>query len=72
MYAWLKGRAQVQIEDIQEMVHDVFRHRMIISEHAILNGRTIDDVVDIILEQVPLPKGYEPSEREKMINRARN
>ena len=71
-YAWLKGRAQVQIEDIQEMVHDVFRHRMIISEHAKLNGRTIDDVVDIILEQVPLPKGYEPNEREKMISRARN
>lgn len=70
-YAWLKGRDQVQIDDIQEMIHDVFRHRLIISEHAELNERTIDDVVDIILEQVPLPKGYEPDEREKMINRAR-
>ena len=70
-HAWMKGRQEVELQDVLAMVHEVFRHRLIISEHAVLNGRTIDDVVDIIIEQVPVPKSIAPDAREVMIERAK-
>jgi MoxR-like ATPase len=70
-HAWMKGKKEVEIDDVLAMVHEVFRHRLIISEHAELNGRTIDDVVNIIIEQVPVPKEIAPDAREVMIERAK-
>ena len=58
-HAWLRGKNAVGIEDIHAVVHDVFRHRMVISEHAKLNGRSEDDVTDIILQQVSIPEGVD-------------
>ena len=57
--AWMKGRKEVALEDVHTVIHDVFRHRLVISEHALTNNRTNDEIIDIILEQVPLPKGME-------------
>jgi len=55
VYAWMQGRDYVTFKDVQAIIHDVFRHRLIKSEHTRLNEKTNDDIVDIILEQVPLP-----------------
>jgi MoxR-like ATPase len=70
-HAWVKGKDEIGVEDVLSLIHEVFRHRLIISEHAKLNGRSIDDVINIIIEQVPVPKEIEKDEREIMIERAK-
>ncbi|MBA1421422.1 MAG: AAA family ATPase [Epsilonproteobacteria bacterium] len=55
-HAWIRGKKEVDIEDIESIIHDVFRHRLVISEHALTNNRTNDEIIDIILAQVPKPK----------------
>ena len=57
-YAWMKGKSEVDIEDIHHVVRDVFHHRLTITEHASHNERTKEEIIDIILENVPLPKSY--------------
>jgi len=54
-HAWIDGRDEVEVADVHAVIHDVFRHRIVISEHAKMNERTNDEIVDIILEQVPKP-----------------
>jgi MoxR-like ATPase len=61
----------VEIADIHAVIHDVFRHRLVESEHTKLNGTTIDDVINIVLERVKMPEGMEPDEREMILNRAK-
>ncbi len=56
VHAWLRGRSQVTVEDVQAVIHDVFRHRLIKSEHTSFSGIHNDEIIDIILQQVPLPK----------------
>lgn len=54
--AWMKGRDKVTVDDIHAIVHDVFRHRITLTEHAHMNNRTNDEIVDLILKQVKIPK----------------
>ena len=54
--AWMHGRDEMTVQDVQAVIHDVFHHRLVISEHALQNKRTAEGIIDIILEQVPLPK----------------
>ncbi len=54
--AWMHGRDEMTVQDIQAVIHDVFHHRLVISEHALQNKRTAKGIIDIILEQVPRPK----------------
>jgi len=54
--AWMQGRDEMTVRDVQAVIHDVFHHRLVISEHALQNKRTAGEIIDIILEQVPLPK----------------
>ena len=56
VHAWMKGRNKVTVEDIHSIIHDVFRHRIILTEHAHINNRTNDEIVDLILKQVKIPK----------------
>jgi len=56
VHAWMRGRSQVTAEDVQAVIHDVFRHRLIKSEHTRFSGIHNDEIIDIILQQVPLPK----------------
>ncbi len=56
-HAWMRGKKEVDLDDIEAIIHDVFRHRLVISEHALMNNRTNDEIIDIILAQVPKPKG---------------
>jgi MoxR-like ATPase len=56
--AWMHGRDEMTVQDVQSVIHDVFHHRLVISEHALQNKRTAEGIIDIILEQVPLPKTH--------------
>lgn len=53
--AWLDGRAYVSPEDVHSVVHDVMRHRIILSFEAEAQGITPDAVVDESLKMVPVP-----------------
>jgi hypothetical protein len=50
------GREEVTVVDVHAVIHDVFHHRLVISEHALMNKRTAEEIIDILLEHVPLPK----------------
>ncbi len=53
--AWLDERDFVTPEDVQSIVHDALRHRLILSFDAEAQGVTTDDVIDTLIEQVPVP-----------------
>ena len=50
--AWMKGRDYVSPDDIKAVVHDVFRHRLILSYEAHAAGVTADKAIDRIVELV--------------------
>jgi len=52
--AWLKGRDFVSPDDVQSVVYDVLRHRLILSFEAEASGITKDQVIDILLQHVPV------------------
>lgn len=52
---WLKGRDYVLPEDIHAVVHDVLRHRIILTFEAEAEGVTPDSFLDVLLSKVPLP-----------------
>lgn len=52
--AWLRGRDYVSPDDIQAMVHDCLRHRLILSLQAEAAGHSADDVIDRLLDHVPV------------------
>ena len=54
-HAWLNGRDFVAPEDIQEMAHDVLRHRIILSFEAEAEGITKDKFIDTLLSRVAVP-----------------
>lgn len=51
-HAWLKGRDFVTPDDVQAIVHDVFRHRLVLSYEAHAGGVTADQAIDRIVEKV--------------------
>jgi len=53
--AWLGGRDFVSPDDVQAVAHDVLRHRLILTFDAEAQGVTSDRVVDLLLDQVPVP-----------------
>ena len=54
-HAWLSGRDFVGPDDIQAVVHNVLRHRIILSYQAEAEGVTINDVLDKIVATVAVP-----------------
>jgi len=54
--AWLQKRTEVNVEDVQSVIHDVFRHRLIKSDHTNINNIQNDEIIDILLAQVLAPK----------------
>ena len=52
---WLAGRDYVLPEDIHAVVHDVLRHRIILTFEAEAEGVTPDGFLDVLLSRVPLP-----------------
>jgi len=54
-HAWLQGRDYLTPSDVQAVAHDVLRHRVLLSFEAEADGITSDQVIDRLLELVPLP-----------------
>ncbi len=52
--AWLEGRDYITSDDIRSIIHDVLRHRLILSYEANADGITPDDVIDELLKNVAL------------------
>ena len=51
-WAWFSGRDYVTPDDVREVVHDVFRHRVILSYEAHASGIRADQALDRIVEKV--------------------
>lgn len=53
-HAWLMGKDFVSPDDVQAVVHDVFRHRLLLSFEAEAQGKTVDQITNDILGWVTL------------------
>jgi len=53
--AWLDERDYVSPGDVQAVVHDVLRHRVLLSYEAEAEDVTTDQVIDTLLEAVAVP-----------------
>ncbi len=53
-HAWLNGRDYVSPDDVQAIAHDVLRHRLILSFEAEADGIRKDDIIDRLLQVVPV------------------
>jgi len=53
--ALLSGRGFIIPEDVKDVVHEVLRHRIILTFEAEANGITSDKVIDFILEKISPP-----------------
>ncbi len=55
-YAWLGGRDFVTPDDVKAIAPDLLRHRLILSPDALLDGVTVDTVIQGLLNAVPVPR----------------
>jgi MoxR-like ATPase len=53
--ALTQGRYHVSFEDIHALAHPVMRHRLLTNFHAESEGRTSGELIDLLLEAVPVP-----------------
>jgi len=53
--ALTEGRYHVSFDDIRALAHSVLRHRVLLNFHAESEGITADQIVDQLLEAVPVP-----------------
>lgn len=53
-HAYLQDKDFVSPDDVRLVVHDVFRHRLILSFEAEANGMTADAIIDELIKRVPL------------------
>ena len=53
--AWLNRRDYVSPEDIQAVIHDILRHRLLLSYEAEAEGINSDQVVDELVRRIPVP-----------------
>ncbi|OEU47300.1 MAG: ATPase [Desulfobacterales bacterium S3730MH5] len=54
-HAFLNGRGYVTPQDVKSMAPDVLRHRIILSYEAEAEGKTTDDLIEILLERIEVP-----------------
>lgn len=54
--ALTQGRLTVSFEDVQALAPPVLRHRILTNFHAESEGRTTDELVDMLIEAVPTPR----------------
>lgn len=54
-YALMAGRYFVTPQDLKEIAHPILRHRLKLSYEAEAESLTSDDIVDRILESLPIP-----------------
>ena len=53
--ALMHGRAYATPQDVKEVVHDVLRHRILLTYEAEAESITSDRLIDRILDEVPVP-----------------
>ncbi|TNC82468.1 MAG: AAA family ATPase [Oleiphilus sp.] len=53
-YAWLQQKTFVSPDDVRAVLHDVFRHRILISFEAEAEGITTDQVINELIHRVPV------------------
>ena len=53
--ALMRGRAYATPQDVKEVVHDVLRHRILLTYEAEAENVTPDQIIDRILSEVPVP-----------------
>ncbi len=53
--ALMRGRAYATPQDVKEVVHDVLRHRILLTYEAEAENITPDQIIDRILSEVPVP-----------------
>jgi len=53
--AWLDGRDFVSPDDIHAVIHEIMRHRVLLSYEAEADGVSVDELVDRLLDLVPVP-----------------
>ncbi|TVZ39441.1 MoxR-like ATPase [Alteromonadaceae bacterium 2753L.S.0a.02] len=51
-HAWLQGKDYVSPDDVQAVLHDVFRHRLLLSFEAEASGQTPDGIIDELVKRV--------------------
>jgi len=54
-HAWLAGNDYVSPGDVQAVVHDVLRHRLLLSFEAEADGVSADEVIDRLLSLIAVP-----------------
>ena len=54
-HAFLNGRGYVTPQDVKSMAPDVLRHRIILSYEAEAEGKTTDDLIEVLLERIEVP-----------------
>lgn len=54
-HAWLNGRNYVSPADVQAVLHDVLRHRLLLTYEAEAEGVTTDIVIDQLLSYIGVP-----------------
>ena len=52
--AWFEGRDFVSPEDVQQLAHEILRHRILLTYQAEADGISVDDVIDELLAKVPV------------------
>ncbi len=54
--AFVRGRTYVLPQDVRDVGLDVIRHRLVLSYEALSDNVTSDDILNRILDAIPLPK----------------
>ncbi|KZZ45501.1 MAG: MoxR family ATPase [Saccharospirillaceae bacterium] len=51
-HAWIRGRDYVSPDDVQAVIHDVMRHRLLLSFEAEASGMTANKVINELIQRV--------------------
>jgi MoxR-like ATPase len=54
--AVVRGRDYVLVQDLQELIKDAFRHRLVLSYEALAERRSADDLLDQVIAAVAVPQ----------------
>ena len=54
--AFIRGRSYALPEDLRDIAPDVMRHRIVVSYEALADGVSADDIVDRLINALPLPE----------------
>jgi MoxR-like ATPase len=53
--AFMRGRTYVLVQDVIDLVHDVLRHRLVLSYEALSDNVRPEQLIDRVLQKIPAP-----------------